>query len=200
MPAPRIPAARGYAIRGSEPSCLHPRRGLLSAEELEGWLERWQLQPGDWRGYLQAGAKNATIKPTGFADQPDYYNTGKMGDSYGDGFPIEVNEALLNRGREWFNINCAVCHGKAGLGNGVIKNFGLATIVNLQDDRIRAMPDGQIFSTLTNGKNTMGAYGPQIAVDDRWAIVAYVRALQKSQSMKLTDLSAEKQKELQSKQ
>jgi mono/diheme cytochrome c family protein len=111
-----------------------------------------------------------------------------------------VTEALVLRGQERFNINCAVCHGKAGLGNGVIKSFGLATVVNLQDDRIRAMPDGQIFSTLTNGKNTMGAYGPQIAVDDRWAIVAYVRALQKSQGMKLTDLSAEKQKELQSKQ
>ena len=104
------------------------------------------------------------------------------------------------RGQERFNINCAVCHGKVGLGNGVIKSFGLATVVSLQDDRIKAMPDGQIFSTLTNGKNTMGAYGPQIAVDDRWAIVAYVRALQKSQGMKLTDLSADKQKELQSKQ
>ena len=63
------------------------------------------------------------------------------------------------------------------------------------------MPDGQIFSTVTNGKNTMGAYGPQIAVDDRWAIVAYVRALQKSQGMKLSGLCRRtKQKELQSKQ
>jgi hypothetical protein len=150
--------------------------------------------------YFQAGAKNGTIQPTGFADQPDYYNTGKIGDSYGDGFPIEVTEAVVLRGQERFNINCAVCHGKAGLGNGIISKFGIATIVNLQDDRIRTMPDGQIFSTLTNGKNTMGAYGPQIAVDDRWAIVAYVRALQKSQGMKLTELSAEKQKELQSKQ
>jgi mono/diheme cytochrome c family protein len=61
------------------------------------------------------------------------------------------------------------------------------------------MPDGQIFSTVTNGKNTMGAYGPQIAVEDRWAIVAYVRALQKSQSLKLADLSEAQQKELQSK-
>jgi len=150
--------------------------------------------------FLQAGARNAALNPAGFANQPDYYNTGKMGDSYGDGFPIDVTEAVVLRGQERFNINCAVCHGKAGLGDGVIKSFGLATIVNLQDERIRTMPDGQIFSTLTNGKNTMGAYGPQIAVDDRWAIVAYVRALQKSQSMKLTDLSADQQKELQSKQ
>jgi mono/diheme cytochrome c family protein len=171
--------------------------GNASRKPVSGTIPLGYTLPGS---FLQAGAKNATIKPTGFANQPDYYNTGKIGDSYGDGFPIDVTEALVLRGQERFNINCAVCHGKVALGNGVIKSFGLATIVNLQDDRIRAMPDGQIFSTLTNGKNTMGAYGPQIAVDDRWAIVAYVRALQKSQGMKLTDLSAEKQKELQSKQ
>jgi mono/diheme cytochrome c family protein len=171
--------------------------GSSARKPVSGTIPLGYTLPGS---FLQAGAKNTTIQPTGFANQPDYYNTGKFGDSYGDGFPIEVSEALINRGRERFNINCAVCHGKAGLGNGVISKFGIATIVNLQDERIRTMPDGQIFSTLTNGKNTMGAYGPQIAVDDRWAIVAYVRALQKSQGMKLTELSAEKQKELQSKQ
>lgn len=153
--------------------------------------------PGD---FLQAGAKNGTIKPTGFANQPDYYNTGKVGDSYGDGFPVEVSEALVLRGQERFNINCAVCHGKVGLANGITSKYGIAAIANLQDDRIRSMPDGQIFSTITNGKNTMGAYGPQIAVDDRWAIVAYVRALQKSQGVALTSLSEDKKKELQSKQ
>jgi hypothetical protein len=171
--------------------------GNASRKPVSGTIPLGYTLPGS---YFQAGAKNGTIQPTGFADQPDYYNTGKIGDSYGDGFPIEVTEAVVLRGQERFNINCAVCHGKAGLGNGIISKFGIATIVNLQDDRIRTMPDGQIFSTLTNGKNTMGAYGPQIAVDDRWAIVAYVRALQKSQGMKLTELSAEKQKELQSKQ
>ena len=171
--------------------------GSAGRKPVSGTIPLGYTLPGS---FLQAGAKNSTIQPTGFANQPDYYNTGKIGDSYGDGFPVEVNEALIKRGQERFNINCAVCHGKAGLGNGVVSKFGIATIVNLQDDRIRTMPDGQIFSTLTNGKNTMGAYGPQIAVDDRWAIVAYVRALQKSQGMKLTDLSAEKQKELQSKQ
>ena len=66
-------------------------------------------------------------------------------------------------------------------------------------DRIRVMPDGQLFSTITNGKNTMGAYGPLIALDDRWAIVAYIRALQKSQNVKLAELPEAKQKELQAK-
>ena len=149
--------------------------------------------------YLQAGAKNGAFEPAGFANQPDYYNTGKFGDSYGDGFPVEVTSKLLARGQERFNINCAVCHGKAGLANGVASQYGVAAIANLQDDRIRQMPDGQLFSTITNGKNTMGAYGPQIAIDDRWAIVAYIRALQKSQSVKLAELPEAKQQELQAK-
>jgi mono/diheme cytochrome c family protein len=70
-------------------------------------------------------------------------------------------------------------------------------VANLQDDRIRQQPDGQIYNTITHGKNTMGAYGPNIAIEDRWAIVAYIRALQKSQRAQLADLPPEKQKELQ---
>ena len=171
--------------------------GNAARKPVSGTIPLGYTLPGS---YLQAGAKNATIKPSGFANQPDYYNTGKIGDSYGDGFPIEVTEALVMRGQERFNINCAVCHGKAGLGNGITSQYGIGAIANLQDDRIRGMPDGQLFSTVTNGKNTMGAYGPQIAVDDRWAIVAYVRALQKSQGMTLSALPADQQKELQSKQ
>jgi mono/diheme cytochrome c family protein len=71
-------------------------------------------------------------------------------------------------------------------------------VANLQDERIRTMPEGQIFSTITNGKNTMGAYGPQVAVEDRWAIIAYLRALQRSQNSKLADLTPEQQTQLNS--
>jgi mono/diheme cytochrome c family protein len=149
--------------------------------------------------YLQAGAKNGAYEPAGFANQPDYFNTGKFGDSYGDGFPVEITAKLVVRGQQRYDINCAVCHGKAGMGNGIVGQYGVAAIANLQDDRIRVMPDGQIFSTITNGRNTMGAYGPQIAIEDRWAIVAYIRALQKSQSVKLAELPAAKQTELQAK-
>jgi mono/diheme cytochrome c family protein len=117
---------------------------------------------------------------------------------YGDGIPVEVTAELLDRGQERFNINCAVCHGRTAEGKGVVQQIGAwATVANLQDDRIRQQPDGQIFNTITHGKNTMGSYGPNIAIEDRWAIVAYVRALQKSQHTALADLPAEKQKQLQ---
>jgi len=146
--------------------------------------------------YLQAGARNGTLQPSGFSNAPDYYNTGKMGDSYGDGFPVEVTEQLLQRGQERFLINCAVCHGRTGAGNGIVTQYGLVAVANFHDDRIRTMPDGQIFSTITNGKNTMGAYGPQIAVEDRWAIVAYIRALERSQHAALADVPEARRPEL----
>lgn len=150
--------------------------------------------------YLQAPARNGTFKQVAFTNLPTYYNTGKMGDVYGDGFPteLEIDEAFVQRGRERYDINCSPCHGKTGQGNGIIGQFGMVAIANLMDERIRIQPDGQIYSTISNGKNTMGAYGPQISVDDRWAIVAYLRALQKSQNMQLADLPEAQQKELQS--
>ncbi len=147
--------------------------------------------------FLQAGARNGALNPAGFSNVPDYYNTGKMGDSYGDGLPVEVTEQLLNRGEERFNINCAICHGKSGAANGIVTQYGLVAVANFHDERIRTMPDGQIFSTISNGKNTMGAYGPQIALEDRWAIVAYVRALQRSQNAQIANLSEAQQKQLQ---
>jgi len=149
--------------------------------------------------YWQTGADN--LSPlSGFTNHPDYYNSGKMGDVYGDGFPIEVSERLLARGQQRFHINCAICHDEAGTGNGIVKSYGLTTVASLQDDRLRNVPDGYLFSVITNGKNTMGAYGPQISVEDRWAIVAYLRALQKSQGVKVADLPQAKQQELNSKQ
>jgi mono/diheme cytochrome c family protein len=180
----------------------HPNRffsdGRAARKPVTGTIPVGYSIPGS---FLQAGAKNATIAPSGFTNAPDYYNTGRIGEVYGDGFPanLTVNEAFLHRGQERFDINCAVCHGKTGQGNGIVGQYGLAAIANLVDDRVKAMPDGQLYSTVTNGKNTMGAYGPQIAIEDRWAIVAYMRALQRATVGKLADLSEAQQKELQAK-
>jgi mono/diheme cytochrome c family protein len=131
-----------------------------------------------------------------FSEGTDYHNTGKMGDRWGTGLPMEVTAQLMERGRQRFTINCAVCHGATAAGNGVTKQYGLATVVSLQDERIRKMADGEIFNTITNGKNTMLAYGPNVTVADRWAIIAYVRALQRSQNATAADVPPEHQKDL----
>ncbi len=135
----------------------------------------------------------ATIGPwshprASFSAGTDYYNTGKMADRWGTGIPLEVTRELMKRGQQRFNITCAMCHGAAAEGNGITKQYGLATVVTLQDDRIRKMADGEIFNTITNGKNTMMAYGPNIIVADRWAIISYLRALQRSQHSGIADI------------
>jgi mono/diheme cytochrome c family protein len=148
--------------------------------------------------YYQASANNLAGN-AGFTSQPTYRDTGVMGDFYGDGIPLTLDEKLIERGHERYDIFCAVCHDKTGSGNGVAKSFGLLTVASLLDDRIKTQPDGQIFSTITNGKNTMGAYGSNIAVEDRWAIVAYLRILQRSQSMSVDALPAEIKTQLEKK-
>jgi mono/diheme cytochrome c family protein len=135
------------------------------------------------------GAKPARFA---FTNGVDYYNTGKMGDFYGDGLPTEItsdplvfNEAFLKRGEQRYNIHCAVCHGTSGNGKGVTSKYGILTAFNLQQpgalDPANAAAfraDGAIFDVITNGKGLMGGYGGNITVRDRWAIVAYIRALQ----------------------
>ena len=135
------------------------------------------------------GAKPARFA---FTNGVDYYNTGKMGDFYGDGLPTGItsdplvfNEAFLKRGEQRYNIHCAVCHGTSGNGKGVTSKYGILTAFNLQQpgalDPANAAAfraDGAIFDVITNGKGLMGGYGGNITVRDRWAIVAYIRALQ----------------------
>ena len=134
--------------------------------------------------------------PNAFSVGTDYIDTGKMGNNWGTGIPIPVTPQLLQRGRERFNITCAMCHGATATGNGITKTYGLATVVTLQDDRIRKMADGEIFNTITNGKNTMMAYGPNIMVQDRWAIIAYLRALQRSQAGTVADVPPDHREDL----
>ena len=124
----------------------------------------------------------------GFSLGTDYYNTGKMGTNWGTGIPIPVTAELMRRGQQRFNINCSVCHGLTAAGNGMAKQYGLATVATLQDERIRKMADGEIFNTITNGKNTMMSYGGNVPVADRWAIITYLRALQRSQNATAADV------------
>jgi mono/diheme cytochrome c family protein len=147
-------------------------------------------------GAASAPAEMNVQSHLGFSAGTDYFNTGKMGTNWGTGFPMQVDSNLMERGKQRFNINCAVCHGPTAAGNGITKQYGLATVVTLQDDRIRKMADGEIFNTITNGKNTMLAYGPNVPVNDRWAIIAYLRALQRSQNATEADVPPEHRAEL----
>ena len=156
----------------------------------------YEMPTGDQGGATDPSGEMAMHPRLGFSEGADYYNTGRMGVNWGTGIPVPVTPELLQRGQQRFNINCAVCHGPLADGNGIVKQYGLTTVVTLQDDRIRAMADGEIFNTITHGKNTMMAYGPRVMVPDRWAIICYLRALQRSQRANLRDVPTEEQAKL----
>lgn len=131
-----------------------------------------------------------------FSVGTDYYNTGRMGEVWGEGIPIDVTPELMERGRERFKINCAVCHGPGGFGDGVTGQFGMVAITDLHTDRIVEMPEGEIFNTITHGRGTMYPLGDRVTVQDRWAIIAYVRALQATQRVDVNQLTAEQREQL----
>jgi hypothetical protein len=95
--------------------------------------------------------------------------------------PLPITRQLLERGEQRYQINCMPCHGPAGDGKGITSKYGMISMANFHDQRLIDMADGEIFNTITHGKNLMGAYGPNVTVEDRWAVIAYVRTLERSQ-------------------
>jgi hypothetical protein len=106
--------------------------------------------------------------------------------------PMPITAELLKRGQQRFTINCTPCHGATGEGKGITQKIGaMAVVANLHDKRIVELPDGELFFVITNGRNLMGAYGANVTVEDRWAIIAYLRALQLSRLGAVDDLPQE---------
>lgn len=112
--------------------------------------------------------------------------------------PAELRRALLTRGRERFDIHCSVCHGRTGAGDGMIVRRGFPKPPVLSIERLRNAPVGHFFDVMTNGLGAMPSYAGRIDVDDRWAIAAYVRALQLSQNGRIDDVPEEQRQLLSS--
>ncbi len=123
-----------------------------------------------------------------FQDTP--YNNGHITGTtnFVEVMPLEVTATIMARGRQRYQINCSPCHGELGDGKGIVSKYGLLP-ANLHDPRLIRMGDGEIFNTITYGKGLMGSYGANVTIDDRWAVVAYVRALQRSQLATTDDLA-----------
>jgi mono/diheme cytochrome c family protein len=127
-----------------------------------------------------------------YEDSP--MNTGRMTGTTNwiDANPVAMTRQLLDRGEERYQIYCLPCHGPAGDGKGITGKYGMVSMANFHDERLVKMADGEIFNTMSGGKNLMPAYGAIIPVEDRWAILAYVRALQRSQLATVEDVPEEK--------
>jgi mono/diheme cytochrome c family protein len=108
-----------------------------------------------------------------------------------DSLPVNVDRRLLERGRERFDIYCSVCHARTGEGDGMIVERGFRRPPTFHSDRLRGVPIGHFFDVMTNGFGAMPSYASQVAVDDRWAIAAYVRTLQLSQHAAADQLPVE---------
>ena len=128
-----------------------------------------------------------------------YFETGKVGDAFGDALPFPVvleepertrAERLLelSRGQERYEIYCTPCHDRIGTGNGMVVRRGYRRPPSFHIDRLRQAPLGYLFDVITNGFGAMPDYAAQIPVKDRWAIVAYIRTLQLSQNASVTDV------------
>ena len=111
-------------------------------------------------------------------------------------FPLPVNRDLLDRGEERYKIFCTPCHGLQGDGNGMISLRGMKHPPSFHQDRLRQAPNGYFYDNITNGFGAMQGYSAQIPPRDRWAIIAYVRALQLSRNARAADLPAELREEL----
>jgi mono/diheme cytochrome c family protein len=102
--------------------------------------------------------------------------------------PLAINDVLIKRGQQRFTISCSPCHGQLGDGNGITKKLGMAVVANLHDKRIVQMTDGELFFIASHGRGQMQGYAAQLDVQDRWAVVAYVRALQLARLGTLDDV------------
>lgn len=137
--------------------------------------------------------------------EEDAFHRGMEGKEFLDAFPgrLAVDEAFIRRGRDRYDIYCSPCHGLSGYGDGVVARRAdelqegtWTPPSSLHDETVRGRQVGHIFHTITSGIRNMPAYGPQIPVRDRWAIVAYVRALQRSQHAAMDDVPAAQRQNL----
>jgi mono/diheme cytochrome c family protein len=152
-----------------------------------------KLRPQNTDAFFDDGRSSRPPIP-GTIAQGDHYedvpmNTGRIPGTtnFIDVIPVEVTAKLMARGEQRFNINCSPCHGALGDGKGITSKYGMIP-ANLHDKRIVELKDGEVFNTITYGKGLMGPYGPNVTVEDRWAVIAYVRALQLSQLGTVADV------------
>jgi mono/diheme cytochrome c family protein len=149
-------------------------------------LEASATQPG-------ASSANTLVAGTvarGFLNEDEHLYTGKVAGQPATSFPFAMTRADLDRGQGRFNIYCSPCHGRTGEGNGMVVQRGYRQAASFHVDRLRQSAPGYFFDVITSGFGAMPDYRAQITPDDRWRIVAYVRALQLSHAASTADVPA----------
>jgi len=159
-----------------------------------------KLRPQTVNDFFKDGLSSQLLVPgtiargTPYEDTP--VNTGRIPGTtnFVAAVPLPVTAELMQRGRERYTIYCAPCHGEQGDGKGITTKFGMAVIGDLHDGVTRKViqqPDGELFNTISNGKGLMNGYAANVSIQDRWSIIAYVRALQRSRLASVEDVPAD---------
>jgi mono/diheme cytochrome c family protein len=194
---PPLLIARARMVRS-----IHPRIHPIPDMDNQPKLKPQQASPlfEDHRA-MRPPVANALARGELHSDTHKYQ--GKMDDQWATTFPIPVTPTLMRRGRARYNVFCVSCHGAMGYGDGPVSQRAEALQEGVwvlppsfHQDQARQRPVGELFDFISRGVRTMPAYGPQIPVADRWAIVAYVRALQRSKNARLEDVPPEAREDL----
>lgn len=138
----------------------------------------------------------ANTVPRGLLREDTHLNEGKIDGKLATTFPMPITAAVMARGQERFNVFCSPCHGRTGSGNGMVVQRGFRAPPSYHEDRLRNAPVGYFFDVMTNGFGAMQDYSAQIPVPDRWAIAAYIRALQLSQRATIDDVPQDRRADL----
>lgn len=135
--------------------------------------------------------------PVGFLNEDEHFYAGTVDGEFAEGFPenIEITRDLIARGQIEFESFCSPCHGYSGYGDGVLSQEGFPPPASYHTDDLRDAPAGRIYAAIANGKGTMYSYAARVEPEDRWAIVAYIRALQLSQHAEFAALPEDLQAE-----
>jgi mono/diheme cytochrome c family protein len=171
---PKMKPYRGTTFFGDGLSARPPVEGTVARGHLRTDTEFFTGKKNKALNSIAAIPTGSENAPTGANAYPDDVET----------FPFPITKETVERGRQRYDIFCTVCHGKTGNGDGMIVRRGFRKAASFHEDRLRTAPVGHFFDAITNGWGAMPSYAPQIPVQDRWAIIAYIRALQASQNVK----------------
>ena len=169
---------RGTTFFGDGMSARQPVEGTVPRGYLRTDTEFFTGKKNKALGAVSATPAPAGTQATAGATGPNAYPDDV------ETFPFPITKETVERGQQRYDIFCTVCHGKTGHGDGMIVRRGFRRAASFHDDRLRTAPVGHFFDAITNGWGAMPSYAPQIPVQDRWAIIAYIRALQASQNIK----------------
>lgn len=174
----------------------HPPMDVFPEWAFPGMKRQPKPKPQGASTFFADGRADRPLPPGVVSRDPlrndDALYAGKAADgAWLRGFPVAVNDQLMVRGKDRFTIYCQPCHGAVGDGNGITKQYGMGATPTYHDDRLRHMAEGEIFNTITHGSpnQNMLSYADKLLPEDRWAVILYVRALQRAQTGTAADVT-----------